>query len=111
LAFESEDFGLVAAGREGEGRGAGRTVEAFGGNWRFASGGLKWCPVRYTVTPRYACRMAHCKSTGIEADKLLVLMSSLISALEEYGYRLQSSLLYIYNTATRASSLHLGCYL
>jgi hypothetical protein len=25
-------FGLVAAGREGAGRGAGRTVEAFGGN-------------------------------------------------------------------------------
>ena len=35
-------FGLVATRREGEGRGAGRTVEAFGGNWRFASGGLKW---------------------------------------------------------------------
>jgi hypothetical protein len=59
IGIGERGFGRVAAGREGEGRGAGRTVEAFGGNWRFALGGLKWCSRawRYTPPPCYARRV------------------------------------------------------
>lgn len=69
LCIGERGFGLVAGEGEREERGWMYSRSLWVEIGAFASGGLKWRPVRGTLRALRLPRMAQCKSTRIEADK------------------------------------------